>query len=497
MGKMKKLFAMLLTLAMVLGLGMTSFAAEKKSATITINNAEMATFTYVQVIEPDTSSLTGWKFSDPDGTGKIARSYTSAFSSESKTVNAQEAIAMLIKYQDANANLHSTLSGVTAATAAQIDKALSNLTTNGVGFAEMTNPKTVTKAGVYAVKAVEAGYTYKTMAAYVGFGGVNVDGDGEEYEYPSLMDEVITAKKSSTDLTKDTTDADHAVAIGDIVTYTISTYVPYIDANAVDRSFEIKDKIDGATYYLAGTDAIAQVEIDGVSSVDASIVVDTTAPTGYDQAFTIDLSSYITADNQYAGREVTVTYTARVTEVDVENRASNHVSGVEIDYDVENLYTGYITLTKNDATDTSKTLKGAGFHVTKAGSDALLKFDAAVAASDGTNVYQYNPNGAVTEVVTGSNGVLKIEGLDIGTYHFAEITAPEGYSINENGVDAELSLLAVASAIYSDSQTISDTRLSALPSTGGIGTAIFTIGGCTIMITAAAMYFQGRRKEEQ
>ncbi len=41
---------------------------------------------------------------------------------------------------------------------------------------------------------------------------------------------------------------------------------------------------------------------------------------------------------------------------------------------------------------------------------------------------------------------------------------------------------------------IPNTKLAQLPSTGGIGTTIFTIGGCAIMIIAAALFFASRRK---
>lgn len=44
---------------------------------------------------------------------------------------------------------------------------------------------------------------------------------------------------------------------------------------------------------------------------------------------------------------------------------------------------------------------------------------------------------------------------------------------------------------------IPNTKLVALPSTGGIGTTIFTIGGCVIMIAAAGLYFASRRKENK
>ena len=44
---------------------------------------------------------------------------------------------------------------------------------------------------------------------------------------------------------------------------------------------------------------------------------------------------------------------------------------------------------------------------------------------------------------------------------------------------------------------IPNTKLSTLPGTGGIGTTIFTIGGCAIMIAAAALYFVSRKKTEE
>lgn len=62
MKKMKKLFAMLIALTMVLGMSVTAFADEK--ATITINNAGNGKFSYVQVIEADQTKDTGWDFVD-------------------------------------------------------------------------------------------------------------------------------------------------------------------------------------------------------------------------------------------------------------------------------------------------------------------------------------------------------------------------------------------------------------------------------------------------
>ena len=70
----------------------------------------------------------------------------------------------------------------------------------------------------------------------------------------------------------------------------------------------------------------------------------------------------------------------------------------------------------------------------------------------------------------------------------------DGYSINEDGVTVEVEASDTANVEVSDH--VIDTKLSSLPSTGGIGTTIFTIGGCVIMIVAAGLYFSTRKKEE-
>ena len=41
---------------------------------------------------------------------------------------------------------------------------------------------------------------------------------------------------------------------------------------------------------------------------------------------------------------------------------------------------------------------------------------------------------------------------------------------------------------------ITNTKISSLPSTGGMGTTLFTIAGCVIMISAAGLFFATRKK---
>ena len=105
-----------------------------------------------------------------------------------------------------------------------------------------------------------------------------------------------------------------------------------------------------------------------------------------------------------------------------------------------------------------------------------------------------------TEIVTNTNGTVKIKGLDIGTYYFKEITAPKGYSVRQDSVNATLEVTAdngkdgVASKVLTATTEMKDTKLNSLPSTGGMGTYLFTIIGVVVMAGAAGAFFISRRK---
>lgn len=45
--------------------------------------------------------------------------------------------------------------------------------------------------------------------------------------------------------------------------------------------------------------------------------------------------------------------------------------------------------------------------------------------------------------------------------------------------------------------SFTDTKVGSLPETGGIGTTIFTVGGCAIMVVAAALFFMNKKKHEK
>ena len=97
--------------------------------------------------------------------------------------------------------------------------------------------------------------------------------------------------------------------------------------------------------------------------------------------------------------------------------------------------------------------------------------------------------------MTDANGYIDVEGLDVGSYHFEETKAPKGYSINTDGKTLTLTVDGkVATAKLYNEGSLNDTKLNALPSTGGMGTYLFTIIGVVVMAGAAGAFFISRRK---
>ena len=80
--------------------------------------------------------------------------------------------------------------------------------------------------------------------------------------------------------------------------------------------------------------------------------------------------------------------------------------------------------------------------------------------------------------------MLKIEKLSVNAEEkIVELKLPQGAD--------------TATANLTANTDMNDTKLASLPSTGGIGTTIFTVGGCAIMIAAAGLYFSLRRRTEK
>lgn len=225
--------------------------------------------------------------------------------------------------------------------------------------------------------------------------------------------------------------------------------------------------------------------------------------------FTLDLMNLVDANNTYAGQEVVITYTAKVLAA---NEVSNSATSTQDpNGTTTKTYSGNATITKYDLEKNNK-LEGAQFVVYRKNADNKKEY--AVIGDDGWITGQWieeTKDGKVPEglgqALTTSNkkgntyGTVTVKGLKVGDYYFQEVVAPDGYSISTQDtafkmIETKDAKNVVTGVVAKEPQNIFmvDTQISQLPSTGGIGTTIFTIAGCLIMIAAAGLFFASRKK---
>lgn len=448
MKKMKKLFAVLLTLAMVLGMSMTSFAAETS---------------YTSEIK-----------------------VTGLSSQEDETVNLYAAITL-------NADKNEWVIAEWAKPYIRLNKDKKKY--------EITDEKKLSKAvsGTPIQQTHSAGQTEVTFDA-VPVGAYVVTASGNKIAYAPMVAETYNADETymqaknvqlvakSTGYIVDKSADDNFVARGQEVTFTITTTFPSFDvANSADNHFTIIDTPTG----LDITD-VTNITIGGAKTEDYTI------SEANDGKYTIDLTKAIGTSNANAGKTVVVTYKAIVTADDgYSNTANAYRNNADMGHGDKKGYTGNIVLTKY-AENGKTVLEGAEFKLYKATKNEVKADGSTVSAlrfiklDDGVYKLALANEEGTTDTLVATNGTLTVKGLAEGTYWFEETKAPEGYSINVDGATATVTESTTANVNIPTS--LKDTKLSALPSTGGIGTTIFTIAGCVIMIAAAGLFFASRKK---
>ena len=170
----------------------------------------------------------------------------------------------------------------------------------------------------------------------------------------------------------------------------------------------------------------------------------------------------------------------------------------------------------NKVDDANKPLTGAKFQI-KNGDTVIKLVDKGngeyvvadqsleVSTSEGAS-----PKIVDTMVSTGTDAKFNIKGLDAGTYTLVETKAPQGYKVaadtvfhisathsegkTENNVDTELADVTLATGEGNSlNHKIVDSSSSKLPSTGGMGTTLFVLGG-GCMAGLAGIYLISKKR---
>lgn len=315
---------------------------------------------------------------------------------------------------------------------------------------------------------------------------------------------VAKADKYHTGKEADKTNAE----VGDLVTYTVRTTVPYQEVKPNNEKlvneFTVSDKLTGATFYLKGeavkgTAAVNKITVNG-ATVEGFAKLDESLHG--QNSFDLNLMGLVKDDNTYAGQEVVITYTALVDKANtVENKAK---STQDPNGTTTKTYSGNATITKLEL-NTTNVLKGAEFVVYRMNGDVK---EYAVIDENGWITGQWIaettenevPAGLGTTLTTADDGTVTVKGLKAGDYYFKEVVAPDGYSINNNDIAFKMEekqtngVVTSVAAANPELIKMYDSKLSELPSTGGMGTTLFTIAGCAIMVAAAGFFFASRKR---
>lgn len=455
MKKMKKLFAMLLTLAMVFGMSMTSFAAPESTAKITVKNLtanDKTTLKLYQVV----------KFNDATSSWEVTDWVKEALKSDPSLVDLTTKPAIIDYAKLAKKYLPTTPNAVKE-----------NVNTTSCDFTDL-------EVGAYLITASGNTTSYTVM----GTGTYDYDKDSNLIKPVSKE---ISAKGETYTVVKTLKDSKQTFVIkGETVTFNIDTVFPSYDDDNTNRTFTITDtptgmKVTGVKVFVGGSELTENDDytINGLGLKDTDVTV----------SFTSD---YIGTSNAHAAAAVRVEVTAVVTSDDgtYSNKATSNYDSTPSEVVGTS---GSITINKTDDKTTPNPLTGAKFSIKKG--DTTLEFvelEAGVYTlyTDDTVI----PEGKekVTDVTVNENGSVTVKGLGAGEYVITETLAPEGYSINNNIPNVTLE----KGEHQNRTIQVKDSKLSALPSTGGIGTTIFTIAGCVIMIAAAGLFFASRKKSD-
>lgn len=162
-------------------------------------------------------------------------------------------------------------------------------------------------------------------------------------------------------------------------------------------------------------------------------------------------------------------------------------------------YTWKMDVLKFTNQGTKTPLAGAKFQLLDKNGNAI-KFTQVAGAAVPT--YKVDAEGIVTEITTDTNGKFEFVGLDEGAYKLHETEAPAGYNKLAADIDViitstydEAALTASYKINAADPATIEVENKTGglLPETGGIGTTIFYVVGIVMMLGAGIILISKKR----
>lgn len=370
------------------------------------------------------------------------------------------------------------------------------------------------------------------------------DSDGNEYtagsilindKYVDTTQEPISVTNYKPDVKKEVKDRTSGdwknnsdYNVGDTIPYRITVDIPENIAEL--KTFILTDTPTHQTY-VNGSLGIYSEETCTTNILSGKYTVDT-ASNGWKIVFTpADLASY-------AGSKIYIAFNMTLDKGAVVGAggADRNDNKIKLEYsnkilpDTETgtpgtdeitdeiiIYTFKIAVEKVDATDNTKKLQGVTFDLYRKLKDSdTTGLENPVKGLTG-RFEKVNKSAAL---MTDDNGEIFVSGLAKGTYYLVETKTKDGYNLLKAPVEVKIetsySLTSTTKTETKDGKTTTTTTITngttdagvfttvvknskgfTLPTTGGIGTFVFTFAGIAMMAAAVILLITGKKKKAE
>ncbi len=478
---MKKVFAVLVALTLVLSMGVMAFAAD--TGTITISNAlEGATYNIYKMLD----------FAPVEGSTTQGR-YTVVAGWEAFLTGAGA------DYLKANAE-----TGTIEWNGAETDARKAELAKAAIAYAKekgiaATATKSATADGAVTFEGVALGYYAIDTSLGTVCGLTNVDNTFEAHEKNEKpdIDKFVQEDSEMTNADKgwgkvNDADIDQQVNYKSTVTVGVGA-----------TNYVMHDTMEAGLTF--NNDVVVKFADDSVvDAANYTVVYPATDGHTFDVKFNNDFIAGLAKGTQF-----TVYYSATLNEnanIVVDGNDNTVYLSYGEDHTWETAehktttYTWKMDVLKYTMDGGSKVnLAGAKFQLLDKDGNAI-KFSEVAGAAVPT--YKVDADGAVDTITTDANGKFEIVGLDEGAYKLHETEAPAGY----NKLAADLDVVITSEYNETDltaTYEINDKAPATievenktgglLPETGGIGTTIFYVVGGLLMVAALVVLVSKKR----
>lgn len=294
--------------------------------------------------------------------------------------------------------------------------------------------------------------------------------------------------------------------VGDTIHFKVESMVPNM-TGYTDYHFQLKDTM--STGLTVSNDTLNPVVKIGDQALakDTDYTVDVIG-----QTITITIKNFIKYKDQ-ANEAIIFEYDAVLNKTAFNEDKETNTANVQYGNNPDNLASGTpdtvivrthkLTITKTDG-NTQEKLAGAEFKLYKGNNTdgAPIQF---VDLRNGEYRVATDADNQLTKtststLVSPTNGIITVKGLDDGKYTLVETKAPDGYNKLDNPttitIEASSDNNGTDVTVTGNDVTVNNNKGSLLPETGGMGTVLFTVVGVGGILAVLYSFMKSNKKNK-